>query len=496
MSSVVSVTDQIESSYESYSLKVIQDRAIPHAYDGLKPVQRKLLYAMYDLGLLSNSQHRKSARVIGETIGKYSPHGDISAYEALVRLVQDFTTRYPLASGQGNWGTDEHPAAAHRYTEVRLSKVGHLLLQAVEDNTVDFVTNFDGSTTEPVLLPSPLPTLLLNGASGIAVGLSTSIPSHNLGDVLDTTIALLVDPELTVEELLPFIAGPDFPKGGLICNESLHQIYSTGNGSVRVKVRAHLEKRLNDPHRYIVITHLGILDKVKMLEKFVQVLNDKLVPQIKSIEDESKGDDTRVVIQLKQTTEDYYIVWKKIVKTVGLVQSFKVNMIALIDEFPHRLNLKQLLTYWIETRVKVVERLFKYKIEKLQRQLQTTQTYLKIVADKKKILKLIMDSETQEDIVAGLLKLKFQDFEVEQVLNTPIRRLSKLSEAELQNTYNEQLTKLTSFQQVIQSTSSIKDYIHQELETFRTQFGDKRKCEIQDVKTFDKFDLPMIRTKE
>lgn len=496
MTQTIDVGKQIESSYTTYSLKVVQERAIPDCYDGMKPSQRRLIYAMYDLGLTHKSGFKKSARILGECLGKYHPYGDISLYEALVRVAQDFTTRYPLVDGQGNWGTEEYPAAAHRYTEARLTAVGELMLQDIHSDTVDFEPNFDGSTREPVRLPSPLPSLLLNGASGIAVGLSTNIPSHNLANVIDCLVGEILLPEITSTELLILLKGPDFCKGGIICDENLHEVYTTGKGSIRVKAVAHCERRVNDPHKYIVITELGVLDKVKVLEKLAVVLEERRVPAIRSVEDESRGKDTRIVIQIKQSdTTKLDVLWKKIVRSVGLIGTFKANMIGLIDERPHELNLKMMVSHWLNNRVIVVDRFFKFKLDKLAREIQTTQTYLLVYKNKSKILRLISNAESETEINDGLAQFGFDQQQIEQVLNTPLRKLSKLSENKLKEEYKKQLALQKEYQAVIRNEESIKDYIREELVRLKDKYSDDNRSTIVDQTAFENYDLQVVKIK-
>jgi len=338
--------EELKESYLKYALSVIISRAIPDARDGLKPVQRRILYAMYDMGLLPNRPFRKSATVVGEVIGKYHPHGDQAVYDALVRLAQNFHMRYPLIEGQGNFGSiDGDPPAAYRYTEARLEKITLELLNNIDEDVVDFVDNFDGRYKEPVLLPAGFPNLLVNGAVGIAVGMGTSIPPHNLAEIIDGTIAYIDNPNITIEELLKFIKGPDFPTGGVIVGrKGIYEAYKTGKGKITLRAKYEIEEK------DIIIKEIPYLvNKAELISKIAQLVREGVIEGISDIRDESDKEGLRVVIEVKRGYEPQ-IVLNQLMKHTKLQDTFSINMIAILNNQPKLFNLKELIEVFVKFR--------------------------------------------------------------------------------------------------------------------------------------------------
>src|SRR5918998_5236209 len=358
-----SIEEEIKDSFLSYAMSVIVSRALPDVRDGLKPVHRRVLYAMHDLGLQPNRPYRKSATVVGEVIGKYHPHGDSAVYDTLVRLAQDFSLRYPLVDGQGNFGSvDGDPAAAMRYTEARLARMATEMLRDISSDTVDFEPNFDESQREPVVLPAKFPNLLVNGADGIAVGMATKIPPHNLGEVVDATVALIDEPELADEKLLEYIGGPDFPTGGIIVGrQGIRDAVLTGRGSMRVQARAHTEQ-IKGNRTQIVVTEIPYqVNKSYLLQKIAELVKDRKLQDISDLRDESDRNGMRIVIELKREAVPK-VVLNNLYKHTQMQQSFGVNLVALVDGVPRTLSYRQALGHYVAHQFEVVTRRTRYEL--------------------------------------------------------------------------------------------------------------------------------------
>ncbi|MFH1169156.1 MAG: DNA gyrase subunit A, partial [Chloroflexota bacterium] len=361
----VNIEEEMRNSYLDYAMSVIVSRALPDVRDGLKPVHRRILYAMNDMGLRHSSPHRKSARIVGEVLGKYHPHGDASVYDAMVRMAQDFSMRYPLVDGQGNFGSvDNDPPAAMRYTEARLSAIAEEMLVDIDKDTVDFTPNFDDSLKEPRVLPSRLPNLLLNGSSGIAVGMATNIPPHNLGEVCDAVSYLIDNPQATIEELSQFIKGPDFPTAGIIQGrEGIRNAYATGHGKVVVRARAHIGSTSATGRRQIVVTELPYqTNKAGMVEAIAELVKDKKIEGISDLRDESDRQGMRVVIEVKREAQPQQVL-NNLYKHTSMQSSFFINMLALVDGQPRVISLKEALQHYIDFRHEVITRRSRFDLK-------------------------------------------------------------------------------------------------------------------------------------
>jgi len=361
----VNIEDEMRSSYLDYAMSVIVSRALPDVRDGLKPVQRRILYAMNGIGLNHTSAYKKSARIVGEVLGKYHPHGDTSVYDAMVRLAQDFSMRYMLVDGQGNFGSvDNDPPAAMRYTEARLTSIAEQMLVDIDKNTVNFVPNFDDSLTEPSVLPAQLPNLLVNGGAGIAVGMATNIPPHNLGEVCDALSYLIDNPEATIEELIPFIKGPDFPTGGIILGQDgIKNAYATGHGRVVVRAKAHVGDIPGAGRRQIVVTELPYqTNKAALVEKIAELVKDKKIGGISELRDESDRQGMRVVIELRREAQPQQVL-NNLYKYTPMQSTFFINMLALVDGQPRVISLKEALQYYIDFRQEVITRRSQFELK-------------------------------------------------------------------------------------------------------------------------------------
>jgi DNA gyrase subunit A len=362
----VSIEDEMRSSYLDYAMSVIASRALPDVRDGLKPVHRRILYAMDDMGINHASPHKKSARIVGEVLGKYHPHGDTSVYEAMVRMAQDFSMRYMLVDGQGNFGSvDNDPPAAMRYTEARLTKIAEEMLVDIDKDTVNFMPNFDNSLKEPVVLPTRLPNLLVNGSSGIAVGMATNIPPHNLGEVCDAISYLIDNPEATIDELTQFIKGPDFPTAGVILGQDgIKNAYATGHGRIVVRARAHVGDASEVGRRQIVVTELPYqTNKAALVEKIAELVKSKKISGISELRDESDRQGMRIVIELKKEAQPQQLL-NNLYKYTSMQSAFFVNMLALVDGQPRVISLKEALQYYIDFRREVVTRRSRFELKK------------------------------------------------------------------------------------------------------------------------------------
>ena len=363
----VNLEDEMKNSYIDYAMSVIVMRALPDVRDGLKPVHRRILYAMQEAGMGSNKPYKKSARIVGEVLGKYHPHGDISVYNAIVRMAQDFSCRYVLADGHGNFGSiDGDSAAAMRYTEVRMSKIAELMLQDIDKKTVDFTPNYDESLQEPSVLPSKIPNLLVNGSSGIAVGMATNIPTHNLGEVIDATVHLIDNEECSVDDLMKFVKGPDFPTSAIIMGkENIAEAYRTGRGKVKVRARAVIEE-LPKGRQQIVVTEIPYqVNKARLVERIAELVKDKKVEGISDLRDESNRNGMRIVIELKRDV-NANIVLNNLYKHSQMEETFSVIMLALVNGQPKVLNLKQILYHYVQHQKDVVTRRTKFELNKAE----------------------------------------------------------------------------------------------------------------------------------
>jgi DNA gyrase subunit A len=476
----VYVEEEVKDSYLNYAMSVIIGRALPDVRDGLKPVHRRVLYAMQELNLEHSKPYKKCARIVGETMGKYHPHGDMAIYDTLVRLAQDFTMRYPLVDGQGNFGSiDGDAAAAMRYTEARLAAVSEEILGDIEKDTVNFGPNFDSSLKEPLLLPAVLPNLLVNGSSGIAVGMATNIPPHNLNEVCDAVIYLLDHPEAEVKDLMRYIKGPDFPTGGLICGkDGIKDAYTTGRGKLLVRARATIEHQKNGKD-LIIFTEIPYqVQKSSVIESIAGLVDDKKIEGISDIRDESDKEGMRLVVELKRDTEPQ-IVLNQLFKHTQLENTFGVIMLALVDNRPRVLNLRQVLDCYIEHRRVVIRRRTQFELDKALRRahiLEGLKIALKFID---RIIKVIKTSKSVESAKVNLMKeFGLSEIQSQAILEMQLQRLTALERDKIDAEYKELLKKIELCRAILASQKKVEAIIKEELENLKKKYGDQRRTDI------------------
>lgn len=477
----INIEDEMKSAYIDYSMSVIVSRALPDVRDGLKPVHRRVLFGMSELGLTSGASFKKSARIVGEVLGKFHPHGDSSVYEAMVRMAQEWSMRYMLVDGQGNFGSiDGDSAAAMRYTEARFRKLAEEVLLDLEKNTVDFKPNFDDSLQEPTVMPAKAPLLLLNGASGIAVGMATNMPPHNLSEVTDAIIAYIDNNEITTEELLHHIKGPDFPTGGIILgNQGIKDAFETGKG--RVVVRAKTDIEVSDSGREtIVVTEIPyMVNKRELIEKIAELVEDKKVEGISYINDESDRTGMRIVIKLKMGSVAN-VVLNTLFKYTQLQSSFSVNNIALVDGRPRLLNLKQLIKYFVRHRHEVVVRRAKFDLEQAEKRAHILEALLKALDHIDEIIALIRDSKTVDEAKSRLIeRFAFSDIQAAAIVEMRLRQLTGLERSKLQAEYDELMKLISHLREILADVSLQMQIIKDELTELKNKYGDKRRTEIE-----------------
>ncbi|MBX6423682.1 DNA gyrase subunit A [Thermosulfurimonas sp. F29] len=477
----VPLEEELKRSYLDYAMSVIVGRALPDVRDGLKPVQRRILYAMHEMKNDWNKPHKKSARVVGEVIGKYHPHGDAAVYDTLVRLAQDFTMRYPLVDGQGNFGSvDGDAPAAMRYTEVRLSRIAHEMLADIEKETVDFAPNYDNTLKEPVVLPSRLPNLLVNGASGIAVGMATNIPPHNLGEVVDALIAMLRNPEITLDELMRYIKGPDFPTGALIVGrEGIREAYATGKGLIRMRGRAVIERERG--RTAIVITEIPYqVNKAKLVERIAELAQQKKLEGIAEVRDESDRDGLRVVVELKREKADQArIVLNQLYKHTPLESTFGVIMLALVRGRPELLSLREVLGHFLAHRREVVLRRTQYDLRKARERAHILEGLLKALDHLDEIIALIRGSRTPSEAKEKLIKrFAFSEAQAQAILDMRLQRLTALEREKLRAEYRELQRQIAWFERILSDEETLKGVIEAELRELKEKYADPRRTEI------------------
>lgn len=475
----VPIEDEMRDSYIDYAMSVIVGRALPDVRDGLKPVHRRILYAMQELGLASNRSYKKSARIVGEVLGKYHPHGDVAVYETLVRMVQDFSLRYPLVDGQGNFGSiDGDNAAAMRYTEVRLAAPAEELLSDIDKETVNFVPNFDESLQEPALLPSRLPNLLINGASGIAVGMATNIPPHNLGEVAQGISAVIENPEITIKELMKYVKGPDFPTGGIILGrEGIRNAYETGRGRMVVRAKAVIE---TGPKKdAIIITEIPYqVNKSNVIESMARLVEDKKIEGIHDIRDESDRDGMRLVVELKKDAIPQ-IVLNQLYKHTQLQETFGVIFLALVEGQPKVLNLKQAIELFIEFRVEVVTRRTRFELDKAEKRAHILEGLKIAIANLDKIIKIIRQSKSPEEAKTELIKnFKLSEAQAKAILEMQLQRLTALEREKIDQEYLELIKKIEYYRSILKSRTKVLDIVKTETAGVSKKYGDERRTQI------------------
>ena len=475
------IEDVMEDSFLRYSMSVIIDRALPDVRDGLKPVHRRILYTMGEQGLRPGGKFNKSARIAGDVMGKYHPHGDSSIYDAMVRLAQDWVMRYPLVQGQGNFGSmDGDPAAASRYTEARLGRAGNELLTDLDKETVDFRDNYDGSEQEPVVLPARLPNLLLNGQVGIAVGMATSIPTHNLGELVDATVHLIDKPDATVDDLLKHVKGPDFPTGAVVYGGALmRQAYQTGRGSVVIRAVANIEETKKGRHQIVVTEMPYAVNKATLIEKIADLVKEKKLTTISDLRDESARGNVRIVIELKKDAYPKKVL-NQLYKMTSLQTAFHYNMLALVDGIqPRILGLQDILQEFIKHRQQVVRRRTEYELRKAKERAHILEGY-KIALDHiDEVIKTIRASKTQEEAeVALIAKFALSEIQAKAILAMQLRRLTGLEREAIENELAELLALIAKLEGILADEQEILSIIRTELVEIKERYGDERRSKI------------------
>ena len=478
----VKIEDEMRTSYLDYAMSVIVSRALPDARDGLKPVQRRILYVMHEMHLYHNTPYRKSARIVGDVMGKYHPHGDSPIYEALVRLAQEFSMRNPLIDGQGNFGSiDADPPAAMRYTEARLSKIAQEMLANIDKDTVNFIPNFDGSLQEPTVLPARLPNLLVNGSAGIAVGMATSIPPHNLGEICDAVICLIDNPAAGIEEVIKFVQGPDFPTGGIILGrDEMQKAYTSGRGKVIVRAKTHREDD-EDGHQRIIVEELPYqTNKAALIIRIADLVKEKRIEGIAELRDESDRQGMRIVIGLKKEAQ-LEQVRNMLYKFTAMQSSFFINMIALVDSQPRVLNLKEALQTYIDFRHEVITRRSKFDLEKARARAHILEG-LKIALDNlDQVIKLIRQSETAEIARTQLMKtFSLSQIQAQAILDMQLRRLSNLERQQIIDEYTEVLKTINYLEDLLANPRKILFLVKKETIELKEEYGDDRKTQISE----------------
>jgi len=487
----VNIEDEIKASYLDYAMSVIIGRALPDARDGLKPVHRRILFAMNELGNDYNKPHKKSARVVGDVLGKYHPHGDLAVYDALVRMAQDFSLRYPLIDGQGNFGSmDGDKAAAYRYTEVRLAKLAHEFMADLEKNTVDFTPNFDGTHDEPVVFPTRAPGLLINGSAGIAVGMATNIPPHNLGEVASGLAALIDNPAITVEELMTHIPGPDFPTGGFILGrEGLREAYRTGRGLIRLRARATVEIDAKENPKSLVITEIPYqVNKAKVVEDIDLLIREKKLEGVAEVRDESNSEGgVRVVLDLKSSHRDSAeTILNQLYRQTQLEISFGIIMLAVVGQSPRLLNLKEALNEFLTHRREVVRRRTIFDLEKAEARAHILEGLLRALDLLDEIIALIRASRTPAEAKSGLVaNFAFTEIQAQAILDLRLQRLTQLERQSLSDELAALLLAIEHYRAILASDRLLLDTIKEETLALKAEYGDARLTHITDVRPGD-----------
>ncbi|OIB59204.1 DNA gyrase subunit A [Natrialba sp. SSL1] len=475
----VRIEDEMEQSYIDYAMSVIAGRALPDVRDGLKPVHRRILYAMHEMGVTSRSSHRKSSSIVGETMGDYHPHGDSAIYDTLVRMAQDFSMRYPLVDGQGNFGSmDGDPAAAPRYTEARMAAVSEELLEDIDKDTVDFSSNYDDRLQEPDVLPSAFPNLLVNGSSGIAVGMSTNIPPHNLGEIIDATIELIDDPDATVEDLMEHVKGPDFPTGAnIVGRDAIYSAYKTGRGRIRVRAEFEVEEWKSGRER-IVITELPYQEnKARLVERIAEDVTEGDIEGISDLRDESDRDGVRIVVECKRGA-NVEVVKNKLLEN-HLERTFGVINLALVDGQPQVLSLKETLEEYIAHRREVVRRRSEYDLEEAEDRAHILEGRLKAVENAEDVVDLIRNSETRDDAKAALQEA--YDFSAEQathIVRMQLGSLTSMEAAEIEDEYEDVQAEIERLTTILESEQELLSVIKAELREIKDEYDDDRRTSI------------------
>ncbi len=481
----IDINEEMKNSYIDYAMSVIVGRALPDVRDGLKPVHRRILYAMHELGMTPDKPHKKSARIVGEVLGKYHPHGDSAVYDAMVRLAQNFASRYPLIDGHGNFGSiDGDSAAAMRYTEARMSKIATELLRDIEKDTVEYMPNFDDSLKEPVVLPSRIPNLLINGSSGIAVGMATNIPPHNIGEVIDGVIALIEKPDITPKELMMTIKGPDFPTAGIIMGrEGIVDAYTTGRGVIRVRAQARIERMANGKMRILVTEIPYQVNKARLIEKIADLVREKKIDGITDLRDESDRTGMQIVIELRRDA-NANVILNQLYKHTQMQETFGVIMIALVDGRPRTLNLKEVLFYYLEHQKDVITRRTRYELNKAEARAHIVEGLRIALNNLDAVIKTIRESRTVDIARAALMeRFGLSEKQAQAILEMRLQRLTGLERDKLEEEYKNLVERITYYKAVLANEHMVLDIIKEELQEIRNKYNDERRTVISDDDT-------------
>jgi len=476
----VYIEDEMKASYISYAMSVIVGRALPDVRDGLKPVHRRILYAMRELGLEHSKPYKKCARIVGEVLGKYHPHGDTAVYDSLVRMVQDFSLRYPLIDGQGNFGSvDGDMAAAMRYTEARMAAIADEILSDIDKDTVKFTPNFDETLEEPTVLPARLPNLLVNGSSGIAVGMATNIPPHNLSEIADAIVELINNPESAIKDLMKIVKGPDFPTGGIICGrEGIKGAYETGRGLLKIHARASIEKQKQGKEAIIITQIPYQVNKSKLIENMAALVQDKKIEGISDIRDESDREGMRIVVEVKRD-QNAEIILNQLYKHTQMEESFGIIMLALVNNKPKVLNLKEMLEAYIKHRCEIVRKRTQFELTKAEKRAHILEG-LKIAIDHlNQVIKTIRESKDPKSAQAALMKnFDLSELQAQAILEMQLQRLTALERDKVENEYLELIKKIEMYKAILKSEKRILEIVKDEVLDLKKKYGDERRTEI------------------
>lgn len=486
-----SISEELVESYMNYSMSVIIGRAIPDVRDGLKPVQRRILFSMNELNLKNNGPTKKSARIVGEVMGKYHPHGDAAIYDALVRMAQNFTMRYPLVHGQGNFGSiDRDPPAASRYTEAKLSKIAEEMLEDIDENTVDMIPNFDETLKEPVVLPSKIPQLLLNGASGIAVGMATSIPPHNIGEVADLISKFIDNPEMSDEEVARLLKGPDFPTGGIIMDsETIKNIYETGRGSIIIRSKTSIEEHKNRSR--IVITEIPYgVSKAALIEEIAEYAKNSKENIISDIRDESDKEGLRIVVEVARNA-DPNVVLNRLLKHTSLETHFAVHMLVIDHGRPKLMNLKQIIKAFVDHRYEVIKRRSEYEFEKFSKKAHIVEGLIKASRAIGTVVDIVKNARDLENAIEGLMRiLDVSKEQAEAIMDMKLQKLTTLEHNKLDEEYRNLIDSMAKLRNLLGSDKMIMEEIKKDMEYIKSKYGDTRRSEIsQNIENINIEDL-------
>ncbi len=492
----VTLEEEMKSSYIDYAMSVIVARALPDVRDGLKPVHRRVLFGMHELGLAYNRPYKKSARIVGEVLGKYHPHGDSAVYDSMVRMVQDFSLRYPLVNGQGNFGSvDGDSPAAMRYTEARLARIAEEMLRDLDKNTVNFGANFDESLHEPLVMPSYLPNLLVNGASGIAVGMATNIPPHNLTEVIDGLVALIDNPKLKSEDLMKYVKAPDFPTGGIIYGfEGVRDAFLTGRGRVVIRAKANVETLKNDRENIIITEIPYQVNKATLIEKIADLVRAGKITEISNIRDESDRDGMRVVIELKRDAQPA-VVLNQLFKHTQMQVTFGVIMLALVNGVPKVLTLQETMMHFLDHRMEVLIRRTKYELEAAEKRAHILEGFIIALDNIDEVIDTIKKSKDVETAKTNLMKkFKLSEIQAKAILDMRLQRLTGLERKKIEDEYKETIKLISRLQGILESEKKRKQIIKEELLVVKERYGDERRTEI--IRDYKEFSLEDIIAEE